>query len=90
MAPPSIPDLDHRATTASCVRGAVGEPGVRHGERRTSTARASRGRPSVSGLIAAIAAAPATTPYYESFTAAFESFSLTDGVLSPEAPDRLR
>jgi hypothetical protein len=41
-------------------------------------------------LIAAISAAPPGTPYYESFTAAFESLLATDGVLSPEAPDRLR
>ena len=41
-------------------------------------------------LIAAIGAAPPGTPYYESFTAAFESLLATDGVLSPEAPDRLR
>jgi hypothetical protein len=41
-------------------------------------------------LIAAIAAAPAGTPYYESFTAAFESLLVADGVLSPEAEESLR
>jgi hypothetical protein len=41
-------------------------------------------------LIGAIAAAPGGTPYYESFTAAFESLLVADGVLSSEAPDRLR
>ena len=41
-------------------------------------------------LITAIADAPAGAPYYESFTVAFEALLVADGVVSPEAPDRLR
>jgi nitrile hydratase accessory protein len=41
-------------------------------------------------LISAIADAPEGATYYESFTAAFEAMLTDDGVLSPEAPDRLR
>jgi hypothetical protein len=36
-------------------------------------------------LIAAIAAAPAGTPYYESFTAAFEALLAADGVTPQES-----
>ena len=41
-------------------------------------------------LIRAIAEAPEGVTYYESFTAAFEVLLAADGVLSPEAADRLR
>jgi hypothetical protein len=41
-------------------------------------------------LIAAIAAAPEGTPYYESLTVAFESMLVDDGVLSSQATSALR
>jgi hypothetical protein len=41
-------------------------------------------------LIRAIADAPDGATYYESFTTAFEALLAADGVLSPEAADRLR
>ncbi len=41
-------------------------------------------------LMAAIAGAPAGTPYFESFTEAFESLLVADGVLPTEPEDRLR
>jgi Nitrile hydratase beta subunit len=41
-------------------------------------------------LIAAVAAAPENTSYYESFTAAFEALLVIDGVLSTESADPLR
>ena len=41
-------------------------------------------------LIAAIAGAPEGTTYYESFTAAFETLLVADGVLSTEHMDPLR
>jgi hypothetical protein len=41
-------------------------------------------------LMAAIAAAPEGTPYFESFTAALEAMLADDGVVSPDRADRLR
>ena len=90
MAPPSIPDLDQPRDNGELVFASPWESRVfgmvsAYLERTGQPWEAFRQR-----LIGAIAAAPANTPYYESFTAAFESLLLTDGVLSPEAPDRLR
>ena len=90
MAPPSIPDLDQPRDNGELVFAAPWESRVfgmvsAYLDRTGQPWEAFRQR-----LIGAIAAAPDGTPYYESFTAAFESLLVADGVLSPEAPDRLR